>query len=104
MTMDRRPPTLTVGGIARAMGAQLPVGGCARQGAELAAGTPGTATPTAALSPGGHLAAAGRSLACGLQHLGEAGPLAGVWREWVGMVGGEEQAIRVPLPRGVQQR
>lgn len=69
---------LTVGGIARAVGAQLPVGGCARQGAELAAGTPGTATPTAALSPGGHLAAAGRSLACGLQHLGEAGPLAGV--------------------------
>lgn len=63
------------------MRAQLPVGGGARQRTELAAGPPGTATPAAALGPGGRLTAAQLSLARDLQRLGEAGALPDVCGE-----------------------
>lgn len=96
--MNRSPPTSAVGGVARAVGAQLLVGGSAGQGTELAVGAPAAATPATALGPGDRLAATGLSLARGLQHLGEAGPLPGVWKERVGMVGGRDELSGCPFP------
>lgn len=74
------------------------MGGGAGQGTELAVGAPAAATPATALGPGDRLAATGLSLARGLQHLGEAGPLPGVWKERVGMVGGRNELSGCPFP------
>lgn len=92
------PPTLALSGVARAVGTQGPVGRGAGQGTELTVGSPAPATPAAALGPRDGLTAAQLSLAHGLQHLGEAGPLADVCGERVSMVGGRNCRLG-PFPR-----
>lgn len=77
------------------------MGGRAGQRTVLAAGAPAAAAPAAALGPGDGLAPARLSLARGLRHLREAGPLPDVWGEQVEMTGGRNKPlIQVPLPQG----
>lgn len=70
----------------------------ARQGTELTAGPPAPAAPAAALGPRDGLTAAGWSLAHGLQHLGEAGPLPDVCGKRAGVEGGRTVPSRGPFP------